>query len=167
MITQYRYYVTILLLRKSFRAIGFISLCMLCLFTRILEMRFVNGWMCIRRNSSIGIPLNLSIHVWEVERGTEVERSGSKPADLDVHVRINLRFRVYIYPDMYVVAYLIHQENMSVKCIPPYTPLLYRKTGVRRGIPNFLFFFIQNIHCGYSLEPPRQGGSNVYPQCMF
>ena len=22
----------------------------------------------------------------------------------------------------------------------------------------------QNINCGYSLEPPRQGGSNEYPQ---
>ena len=25
----------------------------------------------------------------------------------------------------------------------------------------------QNIDCGYSLEPPRRGGSNVYPQFMF
>ena len=29
---------------------------------------------------------------------------------------------------------------MSVKCIPPYTPLLYCKTGVCRGIPIFLIF---------------------------
>ena len=27
-----------------------------------------------------------------------------------------------------------HQDNMSVQCIPPYTPLLYSKTGVYRGI---------------------------------
>ena len=29
----------------------------------------------------------------------------------------------------------------------------------------YLIFLIliQNIHCGYSLEPPQQGGSNVYP----
>ena len=26
---------------------------------------------------------------------------------------------------------------------------------------------IQNIDCGYSLELPRQGGSNEYPQFMF
>ena len=26
---------------------------------------------------------------------------------------------------------------------------------------------VQNIGCGYSLEPPRRGGSNEYPQCMF
>ena len=25
----------------------------------------------------------------------------------------------------------------------------------------------QNIDCEYSLEPPRWGGSNVYPQSMF
>ena len=27
--------------------------------------------------------------------------------------------------------------------------------------------FEQNIDCGYSLEPPRRGGSNEYPQSMF
>ena len=25
----------------------------------------------------------------------------------------------------------------------------------------------QNIDCGYSLEPPRQGGSNEYPQSVL
>ena len=25
----------------------------------------------------------------------------------------------------------------------------------------------QNIDCGYSLEPPQQGGSNEYPQSVF
>ena len=25
----------------------------------------------------------------------------------------------------------------------------------------------QNIDCGHLLEPPRQGGSNGYPQSMF
>ena len=27
--------------------------------------------------------------------------------------------------------------------------------------------FVQNIDCGYLLEPPRRGGSNEYPQSMF
>ena len=33
----------------------------------------------------------------------------------------------------------------------------------------FFFFHIsaQNIDCGYSLEPPRRGGSNEYPQSVF
>ena len=29
------------------------------------------------------------------------------------------------------------------------------------------FFFAQNINCGYTLESPRRGGSNEYPQSMF
>ena len=33
-----------------------------------------------------------------------------------------------------------HQEYMSMKSIPPHTPLLYSKTGVYRGIPIFLIF---------------------------
>ena len=37
-----------------------------------------------------------------------------------------------------------HQENMSVTCIPPYTPLLYSKTGVRRGLPFFLIFALKH-----------------------
>ena len=35
---------------------------------------------------------------------------------------------------------------------------------------NFFYIFhisTQNIDCGYSLEPPRRGGSNKYPQIMF
>ena len=27
--------------------------------------------------------------------------------------------------------------------------------------------FAKNIDCGYSLEPPRRGDSNEYPQSMF
>ena len=32
---------------------------------------------------------------------------------------------------------------------PPFTPLLYSKTGVYRGI-HFFLFLLQNIDCGYS-----------------
>ena len=28
----------------------------------------------------------------------------------------------------------------------------------------FFLFLLQNIGCGYSLEPPRWGGYNVHPQ---
>ena len=58
------------------------------------------------------------------------------------------------------------KKNMSVQCIPHGTQLLYSKTGVCSGIPIFLCL-LQNIDCGYSLEQPRRGGSNVYPQYMF
>ena len=33
--------------------------------------------------------------------------------------------------------------------------------------PDIFHISAQNIYCGYSLEPPRRGGSNEYPQSMF
>ena len=36
------------------------------------------------------------------------------------------------------------------------------------GGKNDIFnIFAQNIDCGYTLEPPRRGGSNKYPQSIF
>ena len=32
---------------------------------------------------------------------------------------------------------------------------------------DIFLIFAQNIDCGYTLEPPCQGGSNEYPQSMF
>ena len=32
---------------------------------------------------------------------------------------------------------------------------------------HIFLIFVQNIDCGYKLEPPRRGGSNEYPQFMF
>ena len=37
---------------------------------------------------------------------------------------------------------------------------------IRKNVDIFLIF-AQNIDCGYTLEPPRRGGSNEYPQSMF
>ena len=34
-------------------------------------------------------------------------------------------------------------------------------------ISDIFLISAQNIDCGYSLEPPRLGGSNEYPQSMF
>ena len=41
---------------------------------------------------------------------------------------------------------------------------------VKLGFTGVYFIFLisaQNIDCEYSLEPPRRGGSNEYPQSMF
>ena len=35
------------------------------------------------------------------------------------------------------------------------------------GVYIIFLIFAQNIDCGYSLEPPRRGGSNEYTQSMF
>ena len=64
-----------------------------------------------------------------------------------------------------------HQENKSMKSIPLEPHVHTVKLGVFLGIgkPVFFFFLIllQNIDCGYSLEPPRRGGLNVNPQFMY
>ena len=56
---------------------------------------------------------------------------------------------------------------MSLKCLP--TPLLNSKTSVYSDLLVYLLFLfsIQNIDGGYTLEPPRRGSSNMYPQSMF
>ena len=62
----------------------------------------------------------------------------------------------------------VHQDNMSVQCIPPHTPLIYSKTGVYRGIPIFLNFDPKHrLWVLVRTTSPRRGGSNVYPQSMF
>ena len=35
------------------------------------------------------------------------------------------------------------------------------------GVYLFFLFLLQNIGCGYSLELPRRGGSNMYQQSIF
>ena len=54
------------------------------------------------------------------------------------------------------------------------TPIqIYRKFHLQKTenfqMKTLIFFLIsaQNIDFGYSLEPPRRGGSNEYPQYMF
>ena len=51
--------------------------------------------------------------------------------------------------------------------IDPLKPHFYI---VKLGFTGVYIIFLisaQNIDCGYSLEPPRRGGSNEYPQSMF
>ena len=50
-----------------------------------------------------------------------------------------------------------------------YTENLTTKKIENFQIKNLIFFLflLKNTDCGYSLEPPRRGGSNEYPQSMF
>ena len=51
--------------------------------------------------------------------------------------------------------------------IYPLKPHFYKvKLGIT-GVYIICLISSQNIDCGYSLEPPRRGGSNEYPQSMF
>ena len=55
-------------------------------------------------------------------------------------------------------------------CIENFDPLKPHFYIIKLGFTGVYIIFVisaQNIDCGYSLEPPRRGGSNGYPQSMF
>ena len=54
-----------------------------------------------------------------------------------------------------------HAYSNLLKILPPKNEKFQRKNS------DIFHIFAQNIDCGYSLEPPRRGGSNKYPQSMF
>ena len=55
-------------------------------------------------------------------------------------------------------------------CLYTFDPLKPHFYIVKPGFTGIYIIFLisaQNIDCGYSLEPPRRGGSNEYTQSMF
>ena len=59
----------------------------------------------------------------------------------------------------------LHYENMPMQ----YTEIfkIAKNENFQQKIFDIFLIFAQNIDCGYTLEPPRLGGSNEYPQSMF
>ena len=61
----------------------------------------------------------------------------------------------------------LHITKTNLYNFDPLKPHFYI---VKLGFTGVYIIFrisAQNIDCGYSLEPPRRGGSNEYPQSMF
>ena len=58
----------------------------------------------------------------------------------------------------------IHYENMPIQTYRRFSPPKTKKISDKT--PDIVHISAQNIDCGYSLEPPRRGGSNEYPQSM-
>ena len=58
-----------------------------------------------------------------------------------------------------------HYENLPMQ----YTVMFFQQKNRKFHWKIFDIFliFAQNIDCGYTLEPPRRGGSNEDPQSMF
>ena len=54
-----------------------------------------------------------------------------------------------------------HAYSIILKIIPPKNENFQMKNS------DIFHISAQNIDCGYSLEPPRLGGSNEYPQSIF
>ena len=65
-----------------------------------------------------------------------------------------------------VIEEEFHYENTPIQ--------IYRKVHLQKleifrqkTLIFFIYISAQNTDCGYSLEPPRRGGSNEYLQSMF
>ena len=70
------------------------------------------------------------------------------------------------YSNGFIVTVLI----ITKTCLYNFDPLKPHFYIVKLGFTGVNISFLisaQNIDCGYSLEPPRRGGSNKYPQSMF
>ena len=65
--------------------------------------------------------------------------------------------------------HLKRNASITKTCLVKYIDNFTTKKPESFHIKNSDIFHIsaQNIDCGYSLEPPRRGGSNEYPQFMF
>ena len=74
----------------------------------------------------------------------------------------NLWYQIFVLK--YCVFFYIHYENTPIQMYCKF----YHQKNENFQIKNSDIFHIsaQNIDCGYSLEPPRWGGSNKYPQSM-
>ena len=65
--------------------------------------------------------------------------------DLTAHNSLITKTRIF----KYIENYTTKTESFQIKIL------------------TFFHISTQNIDCGYSLEPPRQGGSNEYPHSKF
>ena len=80
-------------------------------------------------------------------------------------VRVLFTCLVEIYGFKHIYLSNIHYENTPTKI---YTENFTIKTGsfqIKKS--NIFHISAQNIDCEYSLELPRRGSSNEYPQSMF
>ena len=71
---------------------------------------------------------------------------------------------------MFFLYTVSHVHGITKTCLYIFDPLQPHFHIIKLGFTGVYFIFLisaQNIECGYSLEPPRRGGSNDYPQSIF
>ena len=74
-----------------------------------------------------------------------------------------------VWPAKTQLSLYIHPV-ITKTCLYNFDPLKPHFYMVKMGfteVYNIFLISAQKIDCGYSLEPPRRGGSNEYPQSMF
>ena len=87
-----------------------------------------------------------------------------RQSDLQLH---SCSFANIFWSESASVLYHLH---ITKTCLYNFDPLKPHFYIVKLGFTGVYIIFLisaKNIDCGYSLEPPRWGGSNEYPQSMF
>ena len=74
---------------------------------------------------------------------------------------ISIRFWTVLYTRANTETLRKHAYSNILKILPP------KNENFQIIFFDIFHISAQNIDCGYSLEPPRRGGSNEYPQSMF
>ena len=59
-----------------------------------------------------------------------------------------------------------HVRVMYAPLNPTFIQQNWKKLGYA-GVYLFFLFLLRDVDCGCSLEPPRRGGSSVYPRSVF
>ena len=87
-----------------------------------------------------------------------------------------MNLRAVILIDRRFIIWISTYIYLGIRLLPitktrlfKYTDFFYHQKMKKKSDKNSDIFQIsaQNIDCGYSLEPPRRGGSKEYPQSMF
>ena len=85
-----------------------------------------------------------------------------------VDIRINTILQIILNKKMSIFEE--YGAFITKTCLYNFDPLKPHFYIVKLGFTGVYVIFLisaQNINCGYSLEPPRRGGSNEYTQSIF
>ena len=94
--------------------------------------------------------------------------SFGQPIDkiLSVSMCMPKAFEVVLTVQEYITkTRLFHYENKPIQVYWKFYTQKIENFQIKILI--FFLFLLKNIDCGYSLEPPRRGGSNEYPNLCF
>ena len=143
----------------------------------------INGWSSASTTCHVAtnrMTVLMSNTIFCSERKEQSQRDQTEHFEIII---IFIYFFIYLFIYFfYLFFFLVSSENrlwqfvnLSISSrkhtyiiLTPLKPHFYMvKLGFTGLYIIFLILLKKNIGCGYSLEPPRRGGSNEYPQSMF
>ena len=83
-------------------------------------------------------------------------------------IGMSIVFTIHLFKVKPVMSVQINPSRKHAYIIlTPLNPTFIKLNWSLDGYTLFSLFLLENIDCGYPLEPPRRGSSNEYPQSMF